>query len=216
MPHYKEEWRKKAVIDYYSHFLALWVGFNSWYKDNYKEYEYKSSKGKTVKNKKDCHYIEIIQTVFANPTNELYDKFENLLYGSSKQAEAFRTDLTGLYFALNNCSSLVYEEKIRNEQVKRNITFEYVKTSDNKKAINLFEIDLDKEEDSELEYGEFNQNITIAEREITVSDEDFFAAIIEILYKTRCYLVHGTMNPEDDENHEVVKYCYNILFALIG
>ena len=73
---------------------------------------------------------------------------------------------------------------------------------------------MDNEEDSE--YTEFDQKITIAEREITVSDEDFFAAIIEILYKTRCCLVHGTMNPEDNENHEVVKYCYNILLALIG
>ncbi|MBP3546358.1 MAG: hypothetical protein J6K16_04410 [Alphaproteobacteria bacterium] len=214
MPHYKEEWRKKATIDYYSHFLALWVGFNSWYKEMYTEYEYKSSKGKTVKNKKDCHYIEIIQTVFSNPTNELYDKFENLLYTSSKQADAFRTDLTGLYFALNSCTSLFYEETRREEQVKVNITFEYVKIPSNKKAINLFEITLDNEEDSE--YAEFDQKITIAEREITVSDEDFFAAIIEILYKTRCCLVHGTMNPEDDENHEVVKYCYNILLALIG
>ena len=211
MPHYKEEWRKKATIDYYSHFLALWVGFNSWYKEMYKDYDYRSQKGKKIKEKKDCHYIEIIQTIFANPTNELLDKFKDFLYNSSKIAQRFRADLVGLYFALNNCTSLVYK---KGEQANRSITFEYVKIPSNKKAINLFEITLDNEEDSE--YAEFDRKITIAEREITVSDEDFFAAIIEILYKTRCYLVHGTMNPEDDENHEVVKYCYNILLALIG
>lgn len=216
MTHFREEWKKKAAIDYYSHFLALWVGFNSWYKEKYEEYEYKSPNGKNIKEKRDCHYIEIIQTVFSNPANDLFDKFVDLLYNSSKQAEAFRSDLTGLYFALNNCSSLVYEEKIRDKHVNRNITFEYIKLQNNKKIINLFENIANTGDDYESEYTEFNQKLKIAERNITASDDDFFAAIIEILYKTRCCLVHGTMNPEDDENHEVVKYCYNILSALIG
>lgn len=217
MTHFREEWKRKAAIDYYSHFLALWVGFNSWYKDKYKEYEYRSPKGKIKKKKQDCHYIEITQTVFSNPANDLFDKFANLLYTSSKQADAFRSDLKGLYFALNNCSSLVYEETIKGERVNRNITFEYVKLQNNKKTINLFEKVANDEEDYESEYTtEFDQKLNIAGRNITASDEEFFAVIIEILYKTRCCLVHGTMNPEDDENHEVVKYCYNILSALIG
>lgn len=212
MPHYKEEWRKKATIDYYSHFLALWVGFNSWYKETYKDYEYKSSRGKTIKEKKDCHYIEIIQTVFEYPTNNIFNKFKDFLYNSSKDAKRFRADLIGLYFALNNCSSLVYEnETIGAEQVDVNITFEYVKVPNNKKSINLFEKGLESEDDQE----EVFPPVAIAERDIAVSDEDFFAAIIEILYKVRCCLVHGTMNPDDEQNHEVVKYCYNILLALL-
>jgi len=44
--------------------------------------------------------------------------------------------------------------------------------------------------------------------------ERFCACLIEIIYQVRCYLFHGDLEPSE-ENHEVVKYCYFVLLALL-
>ncbi len=43
----------------------------------------------------------------------------------------------------------------------------------------------------------------------------FFSGLFEIIYQMRNILVHGNMNPEKDE-HNVVKYCYFILWDLMN
>jgi hypothetical protein len=53
---------------------------------------------------------------------------------------------------------------------------------------------------------------------ITISDglklrdskDDIFNCLLEIVYKVRCLLVHGDLEPDTD-NHEVVKQCYALL-----
>jgi len=39
--------------------------------------------------------------------------------------------------------------------------------------------------------------------------------LLEIIYQVRCQLVHGQIEPKD-ENHEVVKQCYFLLHALMS
>lgn len=41
--------------------------------------------------------------------------------------------------------------------------------------------------------------------------QKIFAGLFEIIYQVRCHLVHGSLKPTS-ENHEVVKYCYLILW----
>lgn len=42
-----------------------------------------------------------------------------------------------------------------------------------------------------------------------------FAGIIEIIYSVRNNLIHGKMNPEENE-YQVVKYCYMVLYDMMG
>ena len=42
------------------------------------------------------------------------------------------------------------------------------------------------------------------------SKNDVFNGFLEIIYKVRCMLVHGDLEPSAD-NHEVVKQCYALL-----
>ena len=49
---------------------------------------------------------------------------------------------------------------------------------------------------------------------LTDSKDDVFNAFLEIIYKIRCLLVHGDLEPSDD-NHEVVKQCYSMLHLLM-
>jgi len=41
-----------------------------------------------------------------------------------------------------------------------------------------------------------------------------FNGFLEIIYQVRCQLVHGQLEP-NDENHEVVKQCYFLLHLLM-
>ena len=50
---------------------------------------------------------------------------------------------------------------------------------------------------------------------ITSNSNKFFAGLFEIIYQVRNLIVHGRVNPDGDEFHEVVKYCYFILWDLM-
>ena len=211
MPHYKEEWRERASIDYFSHFLALWVGFNSWYVDYYRDYEYLSTNKKPIKSKQDLHFISIIKTEFQTPTNIMFNIFEGLILENNKKAIKFRSDLEALYYSLNNIDYITYKDKLGNPV---RLSFNYVNISafDRKpNYINMVEVIRDKfvRQDDEDYSAEL---ITYG---VIVPLEEFFAGIIEILYKVRCCIVHGATSPQDSYSYEVVKYCYYVLYALM-
>lgn len=46
------------------------------------------------------------------------------------------------------------------------------------------------------------------------SKDDCFNGVLEIIYKVRCLLVHGDLEP-NAENHEVVRHCYGLLHLLM-
>lgn len=50
---------------------------------------------------------------------------------------------------------------------------------------------------------------------LTADKSVLFNGFLEIIYQVRCQLVHGQMEPTD-ENHEVVKQCYFLLYTLMN
>ena len=44
---------------------------------------------------------------------------------------------------------------------------------------------------------------------------ELFAGVFEIIYQVRNNLIHGHMNPGDNE-YEVVKHCYFVLYDLMS
>ena len=50
---------------------------------------------------------------------------------------------------------------------------------------------------------------------VTSDLSELFAGIFEIIYQVRNNLIHGHMNPGEDE-YEVVKYCYFVLYDLMS
>lgn len=190
MTHYKEEWKNKANIDYYMHFLALWVGFNSWYIDKYSEFNLS----------KEREYIHKVKNEIISPRNDLYEHFTSIIQAETgnKERIQFITNLESLYICLEQ-SNLEYNDK---RLTNRKISFKNVQHE--KKWINLLE-DFEKDEES----------INLDTISIVYPKETFFACIIEIIYQIRCILVHGSINPDDTNNYDVIKYCYLILFALM-
>ena len=65
------------------------------------------------------------------------------------------------------------------------------------------------------EYSDEYNAIKLEKIYITSDNKKFFAALFEIIYQIRNLLVHGKLNPEGDKLHEVVKYCYFILWDLM-
>jgi hypothetical protein len=60
-----------------------------------------------------------------------------------------------------------------------------------------------------------NPNIKISDTLKLINNPiDIFKGIIEIVYKIRCHFVHGQLEPNEN-NHEVVKYCYFLLRVLM-
>ena len=211
MPHYKEEWRERASIDYFSHFLALWVGFNSWYVDYYKDYEYLSTKKKPIQNKQDTHFISIIKTEFQTPTNIMFNNFCGLILENNKKAIKFRTDIEALYYSLNNIDYITYKDRLGN---LIRLSFNYVNISAFDKKQNFINM-IEDCHNKTKEYCNENYSAQLVSYGIIVSLEEFFAGIMEILYKVRCCIVHGVTSPEDKYSYEVVKYCYYVLYALM-
>ena len=50
---------------------------------------------------------------------------------------------------------------------------------------------------------------------LTDNKSALFNGLLEIVYQVRCQLVHGQLEPTD-ENHEVVKRCYFLLYELMN
>ena len=50
---------------------------------------------------------------------------------------------------------------------------------------------------------------------ITSNKQHCFSGILEVIYQVRNMLVHGKLNPDKDE-HDVVKFCYRILWELMN
>lgn len=188
MAHYKTEWKEKATIDYYSHFLALWVGFNSWYLEEYHDYHLTT----------DRQYINKIKTLFI-PTNKPYEQFTSFLpYSRDKKNSTFCAYLEGLYESLERANL-----KYKNKEGKK-LSFHHV-------LIDRKWVDLLKTSPSEPE-----STIDLGHIKIGPSMEIFFASIVELIYQVRCLLVHGQMNPKESENYEVIKYCYLILWSIMA
>ena len=196
---YKKEWFAKARVDYFSPFINLWLACNSWY-----NFHYSLSQ--------DRAHVDKLKTEFGN-SNKLYVAFQRcFVQGESKDKKTFLSLLELLHFSLNQA------------EIKP-VKFHSTKSLN----FNCLLIDFSKKDDPN-EYIDIvlsnaltktgtlkanQQGIILNSTLVLLADsEKVFAGLIELIYQVRCALVHGEL-PPTSQNHEVVKYCYLVLFELM-
>ena len=193
MPEYKKEWMQKANIDYFSPFVSLWLGFNSWFRAHYCEIEPKI----------DRNYINQLKTD-NTARNQTLTNFKNLMAeDKTKENIRFKSDLESLIYSLNrvdlkNPDPSKYKYAIKFETA----LIDYERKNEVSAYVNL-----------KKEKGDRGK-IQLDSLYVTDDLNILFAGLIEILYQIRCLLIHGNLEPEE-ENHEVIKYCYFVLLALM-
>ncbi len=195
MADYKKEWMEKSSIDYFSPFISLWLACNSWYQSHYSEI-----KGS------DRDFINTIKTDTSG-RNHLYTKFSDLIAKDGKDGIAFRTDVELLHYALDRAG-------LKPERIKScSFRMAVVDYSNKDNPEDLIKSPR-KNIDGSIHASDAADVIKLDQICITSDKIKFFAGLFEIIYQVRNMLVHGELNPNKDE-HDVVKYCYRILWELL-
>lgn len=192
---YKKEWMEKSSIDYFSPFISLWLACNSWYQSHYSEM-----------NANDREFIEKIKTDTTG-RNHIYTRFEDLIDKAGKDGISFRTDIELLHYALDRAN--LRPDRI----VSCSLRSAVVDYQDKDNPINLIKRPRINRDGS----AHANDEADVTKLDqiyITSNKSHCFCGIFEIIYQVRNMLVHGKLNPDKD-GHEVVKYCYRILWALM-
>jgi len=193
---YKKEWMKKSAIDYFPHFISLWLACNSWY-----QFHYSDLKGG------DRDFINKIKTDTSG-RNHLYTNFCSLIEGNDKHAIAFKTNIELLHYALQKADlkpsridSCSLEQAVIDYDNKNNPENLIMKPKINK--------------DGSVHADDKPYVIKLDRIYVTSDKSKLFAGLFEIIYQVRNMLVHGKLNPKSEE-HDVVKYCYIILWDLMN
>jgi hypothetical protein len=196
---YKKEWFDKAEVDYFSPFVNLWLACNSWYNFHYGE-------------KTDRDNINKLKTEFTG-SNKVYLKFKNVYaMGNSKDEKTFLSLIELLHFSL--VKAQIKTEKFLHGKY---LAFEHLLVDFAKKddAAGYFDAVL---KNALTKTGKLKSGVDglILNNTLVLTNDHqiIFAGLIEILYQVRCTLVHGDLAPSK-ENHEVVKYCYLVLYELL-
>ncbi len=196
MADYKKEWFTKSQVDYFSSFVSLWLSCNSWYNFHY-----------SLAN--DREHINKVKSDFTN-TNKLFKEFDKLFNGSfTKEQKSLFANIELLHYSLNrkvlNAPSLIKPLNFENVLIDYSqkavptayteITIKNAKTITGKLKASVNGVD----------FGDL----------VFINDsKKVFAGLFEIIYQVRCLLVHGDLEPTED-NHEIIKYCYLILADLM-
>lgn len=196
MADYKKEWFTKSQVDYFSSFVSLWLSCNSWYNFHY-----------SLAN--DREHINKVKSDFTN-TNKLFKEFDKLFTGSfTKEQKSLFANIELLHYSLNrkvlNAPSLIKPLNFENVLIDYSqkavptayteITIKNAKTITGKLKASVNGVD----------FGDL----------VFINDsKKVFAGLFEIIYQVRCLLVHGDLEPTED-NHEIIKYCYLILADLM-
>ncbi len=187
---YYKEWRTKAEVDYFPQLVILWLSTNSWYRSHYSE----------ITGKRDRDFLNKLRDDHST-RNKLYNRFDKLLQaaGTKDNAELLK-HIEGLFFALNN-ATLLWDEGISSSALRYdNCLFN---PAPNKTYGNLM-------------VKRNTSGIRISETlKLTDNKSILFNGLLEIVYQVRCHLVHGQLEP-NNENHEVVKQCYFLLHELMS
>lgn len=192
MSDFKKEWLGKANIDYFSQFMTLWLGFNSWYRSHYSEL-----------GQRDRILIEKLKTDFTG-RNQPYSKCVDLLKeGQIKDNLKFKSDLESFHYSLLEANiSYPKDHYPAYTIVFSTALLDYSKRKDAASYVNLIR-------------GPRKPSKLKLDKIYIVSDSTiFFPCLLEMIYQIRCLLFHGHLEP-NEKNHEVVKFCYFILSALI-
>lgn len=201
---YKKEWMEKSAIDYFSPFISLWLACNSWYMSHYSDLNdnHTGSNGAS-----DRDFINKLKEDTSG-RNHFYKRFEELIDKHGKQGIAFRTDLELLHYALDRAelkpdriSSCSLRSAVINYQDKDN-PIDLIKSP----RIN---------QDGAVHANDEADVIKLDQLFISSNRQHCFAGFFEVIYQVRNMLVHGNLNPDKNE-HDVVKYCYRILWELMN
>jgi hypothetical protein len=200
---YKKEWIEKASIDYFAPFISLWLACNSWYMSHYSDLNDNYPEGKSAN---DRDFINKIKKDTSS-RNHIYSRFAELIDKNDKDGIAFRTDIELLHYALVRAN-------LKPDRIKEcsliNAVIDY-QNKDN--PVNLIKKPKTNK-DGSVRAAEADSVIKLDQIFITSDKAQFFAGLFEIIYQVRNMLIHGQLNPNKDE-HEVVKYCYRILWELM-
>lgn len=193
---YKKEWFDKSQLDYFSAFITLWLSCNSWYNFHY-------SLGSDRQN------IDMIKKDTTNK-NKIFCEFSNLLSQSgTKEQKSFFGNIEQLFYSLNR--NPIKTDKLKFPLSLEKVLIDYSQYNN----VNAYESLVVK--NSKTKTGKLKKSVSgIDLGEIVLVDDEqkIFAGIFEIIYQVRCQLVHGNLDPTD-ENLDTVKYCYFILYDLL-
>ena len=183
-----KEWRKHAEVDYFSQFILLWLSTNAWYRSYYPE----------IVGRKDRDYLDKLRQDHG-PRNKLFSNFERFISTPtmSESRELFST-IEAFLFRLNR-AALFWDDDSHSQVIK----LENCLMSTNPKTFGSLIV--------KKHLPGINVSDTL---KLIESKDDVFNAFLEIIYKIRCLLVHGDLEPSND-NHEVVKQCYSMLHLLM-
>lgn len=193
----KKEWFSKARLDYFSPFVILWLACNSWYNFHY-----------AALNGDRAHIDQLKKDVSSQ--NVLFQNFKKLYEGGpSKERVSFLSNLELLQFSLSRAA-------LKPDKLKYPLSFERALFDFNQKDIDAGYIELivanPKRKNGTLRKGV--NGIDLGDLVLINQSQQVFACLLEIIYQVRCMLVHGALEPTDD-NHEVVKYCYLLLYDMM-
>lgn len=195
MPDFKKEWIEKATIDYFAPFLNLWLACNSWYRNHYSEIT-----------STDRDFINRIKSDYTG-RNILLSNFKKFIQDNSKDGIAFRNNLEQLHYSLERAG--LRSESIGSISLRAAVIDYSAPTTTN--LIESPRINVD----GSVHASDAPNVFKLDKIYITSDFDKFFSGLFEIIYQVRNILVHGNMNPKKDE-HNVVKYCYLILWDLMS
>ncbi|GAB4561770.1 MAG: hypothetical protein Tsb007_26960 [Rhizobacter sp.] len=183
-----KEWRAYAEVDYFSQFILLWLSTNAWYRSHYAE----------ITSRRDREFLDKLRTDHS-PRNKLYSRFERAISSPSiKENRELLSTIEALSFGLNR-ATLFWDDDTHAQPIK----FENCMTTTVPKSYGPIIV---KKHASGIAISD---NLKLLE-----SKDDVFNCFLEIIYKVRCLLVHGDLEPSTD-NHEVVKQCYALLYLFM-
>lgn len=201
---YKKEWIEKSAIDYFSPFISLWLACNSWYMSHYSDLNDNHAGNNTAS---DRDFINKLKED-ASGRNHLYAKFANSIEDEGKSGTSFRTDIELLHYALERAN-------LQPDRIDRcSFRSAVVDYQDRNNPVDLIKSPRIKQDGSVYSDDE-SDVIKLDQIYITSNMQHCFAGILEMIYQVRNMLVHGKLNPDKDE-HDVVKYCYRILWELMN
>lgn len=184
-----KEWRANAEVDYYPQLVILWLSTNSWYRSHYSE----------ITTKRDRDFLNMLREDHST-RNKLYARFDKLLQAEDTKGRAeLINHIEGLFFALNT-AALLWDEEISSSAIR----FDNCLLAFNPKSYGSLIVN--------LRASGLRINDTL---KLTDDKSALFNGLLEIIYQVRCQLVHGQIEPKD-ENHEIVKQCYFLLHALMS
>lgn len=200
---FKKEWMNKSSIDYFSPFISLWLACNSWYMHHYADLHDSHPDDRQAP---DREFINKIKTDTSG-RNHLFTKFGSLIDDQGKDGISFRTNIELLHYALDRAN--LQPERIRSCSFLQAV-LDY---NNNTVCTNLVESPRINA-NGDVHASDADSVVKLDKIYITSDKNNFFAGLFEIMYQVRNMLVHGNLNPDKDE-HDVVKYCYCILWEIM-